>query len=355
MKPLSVLTATEQVAAYLREGILCRTWVDTMPGTAKLAGELGVGMRTVSDALGELEREGLLVNQGKRRKRRIVCTEEFEAPALRIKILHYAPRDLMLHYLVDVRHQLLDAGHVASFASKSLMELGNDLERVSKYIDQNPADAWVVVSGQRDLLEWCSQQETPIFALAGRRRGIRIAGTGPNKEPALKEAVEHLIDLGHRRMVMLARKVRRVPKPGHFEQAFLDQLATHDIPVSQAYNLPDWEDDQKGFHQVIESLFSLTPPTALIIGELELFYAAHTYLSQRGILAPRDISLICDDPHPAFEWCQPSVAHISWNSSNWSRRITEWADHVARGQSDLRQNFTKSTFVRGGTIGPAKD
>lgn len=352
MKSLRILTAAEQLAAYLREGIIRRTWVDTMPGTSKLAGELGIGMRTVSDALAKLEQEGLLVNQGKRKKRQIVCPDAFRPPALRIKILHYSPSDLMLHYLVDVRHQLLEAGHAVSFASKSLIEIGDDLGRVSEYIKNTEADAWVVVSGQRDMLEWCSQQEIPIFALAGRRRGIQIAGTGPDKQPALKDAVKHLVDLGHRRIVMLARKVRRFPKPGRFEQAFLDQLAEYNIPVSQAYNLPDWEDNQNGFHKVIDSLFSLTPPTALIIGELQLFYAAHLHLSQRGIVVPKDISLICDDPHPAFEWCQPSVAHISWQSNRWPKRVIQWANHVACGQNDLRQTFTESVFVKGGTVGP---
>jgi hypothetical protein len=35
------------------------------------------------------------------------------------------------------------------------------------------------------------------------------------------------------------------------------------------------------------------------------------------------------------------------------RRIVRWADNIAKGKTDLRQSFTKSSFVQGGTIGPA--
>lgn len=352
MSDFRTLSSSEQLAEKLKGELLRRSWVEVMPGEKRLMEQFAVGQGTVRAALAQLESEGVLKSVGQGKRRRIVSIENIDPPALRIKILHYEPSDLMLHYLVDVLHLLLKAGHAASFASKSLVELGEDLGRVSSYINQTPADAWMVVSGPRDLMEWCSQQEIPIFALAGRRRGLNIAGTGPNKEPALHEALDRLIQLGHRRIVMLARKVRRVPKPGQFEQAFLEYLASHDISVSQAYNLPDWEDNADGLHRIVDSLFALTPPTALIIGELNLFYAVQAHLAQRHILAPRDVSLICDDPHPAFEWCQPSVAHIHWQSSRWSQRVSRWAECVARGRSDRSQNFTKSRFVDGGTVGP---
>lgn len=34
------------------------------------------------------------------------------------------------------------------------------------------------------------------------------------------------------------------------------------------------------------------------------------------------------------------------------RRIVRWADNIAKGKTDLRQSFTKSSFVPGGTVGP---
>jgi DNA-binding LacI/PurR family transcriptional regulator len=124
------------------------------------------------------------------------------------------------------------------------------------------------------------------------------------------------------------------------------------IPTGN-YNLPDWRESAEGFHQFLEERFQHTPPTALIIQEAPTFIAAMQHLAQGGIVAPRDVSLICDDPDPAFAWCRPSVAHIRWDSRRWARRIVRWVDNVARGKDDRRQSFTKARLVEGGTIGPA--
>ncbi|MFK7910126.1 MAG: substrate-binding domain-containing protein [Akkermansiaceae bacterium] len=280
--------------------------------------------------------------------------EKLDAPALQVKILLYERSDSFSHYHVDILHRLLEAGHVASFARKSLIDLGMDVKRVANYTSKMSADAWVVTAGSRDLLQWFAQQQTPAFALAGRRQGVQIAATGPDKKPALRNAVRRLITLGHRRIVMLAREIRRKPKPGGFEQTFLDELTAQGIPCGD-YNLPHWDDNEEGFHRCLDRLFSHTPPTALIVGEMPLFIAAREHLAQMGILAPRDVSMVCDDPHPAFDWCRPSIAHIHWDSTHWSRRIVQWADNVALGKKHRRQSFTKATFIDGRTIGPVPD
>jgi DNA-binding LacI/PurR family transcriptional regulator len=62
-------------------------------------------------------------------------------------------------------------------------------------------------SGSRDPPLWFSQQSIPTFALAGRRRGIEIASTGPDKVPALRTAVRRLVELGHKRIVRWADNV----------------------------------------------------------------------------------------------------------------------------------------------------
>jgi DNA-binding LacI/PurR family transcriptional regulator len=66
---------------------------------------------------------------------------------------------------------------------------------------------------------------------------------------------------------------------------------------------------------------------------------------------PEDISLICTDEDPSFDWCEPSVAHIRWNYRPVVRRIVRWANNVSHGKKDLRRTLTKAEFVEGGTVG----
>ena len=109
-----------------------------------------------------------------------------------------------------------------------------------------------------------------------------------------------------------------------------------------------------GFQECLESLFRVTPPTALIIDESPFFLAALQFCARKGLRVPQDVSLICTDDDPHFAWFTPEVAHIRWDRRPVVRRIVRWAANVSRGKTDLRQTLTQAEFVEGGTIGPAK-
>lgn len=341
------------MAAHLRAGIRQGRWKGSMPGRDRLAADLGVSPWSIQRGLEVLEEEGLLVPQGEKRRRRIVMpSDEIEARKFHIEILPYEASDSQIDYLVDLRHRLQEMGHTAGFAAKNLTGMGMDVKRVARFVEKNPADAWLVVAGSREVLEWFAARSVPIFALYGRHMRVRLAGTSPKKGPALTKIVERLVELRHRRIVMLAREDRRKPVPGFLEQVFFRELKAHGIESGPEYNLPDWEETTEGFHALLDRLFQYTPPTALLISEVPLFIAARDHLARRGILAPDDVSLICHNPDPCFAWCQPPVSHIRWDSKPLVRRIVKWADNIARGKNDRRISTVKAEFVEGGTVGP---
>jgi DNA-binding LacI/PurR family transcriptional regulator len=253
---------------------------------------------------------------------------------------------------MDLRHQLEEAGHDAAFASKTLRDLRMQPGRVAGFVRQTPADAWVVVAGSGPVLESFLAKSLPTFALFGQIVNLPIAATGPRKSPAVAEAVRRLVALGHRSIVMLCREERRKPNPGPPERIFLDELQAQGIAPSR-FNLPDWGDDMEAFHKCLDELFRVTPPTALLISDPILFTAAHQHLAQRGIVAPRDISMICHEPHPLFEWWNPQVSHIAYDTKPWVRRIVRWVDNVSHGADDKTQTSTRARLIEGGTIGPA--
>lgn len=174
-----------------------------------------------------------------------------------------------------------------------------------------------------------------------------------NKIPAMKQAVRRLYQLGHRRMVLMVRSESVKPRPGLFEQAFLDEMDALGLATGD-YNLPDWGSDEPGFHRRLDALFQHTPPTALFLSEVPLFIAAQQYLARRGMVTPRDVSLICHDPDSAFAWCNPPVSHIHWDTRPVVKRMVQWVDNIARCKEDRRQNLVPAEFVEGGTIGPVK-
>lgn len=350
MAHFQIRSASEQVAAHLKDEVERGTWSGTMPGEERLMRRLGVGAASVREALKQLEHEGLLVGQGTGRRRKIVLPESHTPTALRVGVLVYDLTDQ--DYIVDLRHLLEKAGHTPFFPDKTLMDLGMGVRRVARLVQNTEADAWVVASASREVLKWFVEYEKPAFALFGRRGTLPIAGVGPDHEKASCVIVRRLVALGHQRIIILARENRRLPEPGLAERAVFEEMAVHGLATS-AYNLPDWEDTPEGFLRLLDELFRVTPPTALIIDEPFLFHAAKDHLAQRGILAPAQVSLICTDPDPTFAWCRPTIAHLNWDSRPVVRRVVRWVDNVAKGKNDQRQTLTKIEFIEGGTVGPA--
>jgi DNA-binding LacI/PurR family transcriptional regulator len=346
-----VRSATEQVAEHLRDEIRRGRWVVHLPGSHKLARELGIGKGTIEAALALLEAEGVLVSQGVGRRRRIDLSNIGDLGGLQVKFLPYEDADRKRGFLVELIYKLQADGHGAGFAERSLSEMGMNLKKLAGCVEKTEADAWLVLGGSREVLAWFAARPQPAYALFGRQPSVDIGGTGTYKRRALARAVDRLVALGHRRIVMLTRPERRKPEPGLYEKHFLEMLQKQGITTG-AYNLPDWENDPSDFRRCLDGLYAHTPPTALIASEPPLFYAAQQHLALRGMVAPRDVSLLCGDADAMFAWSEPEVSHLRWDSRRLSRNVLRWIRQVARGQDVRRQSLIEAEFVPGGTLGP---
>lgn len=330
-------------------------WVGEMPGRDQLAKDLGVSPRSIQKALKILESEGLLVSQGKGRNNRIQeLGKRSGVRPMRVAVLLFKQADRNDALVIELRHQLDDAGHVTFLPHEGVQDLGMDVKRVERLVNKTKADAWVVPGASAPILQWFVEQGIKVFAFAGRRFNFPIAGTGPDKSPLFAEVTRKLVGLGHRRIVLIYSKNLRLPKPSRSSRAFLDAMNECGIPTGN-YNLPDWEESAEGFHDLLNSLFRTTPPTALIVDEAFQFHAAYHFLAQRNLRVPQDVSLVSADGDMGFNWCRPAVTHIYWDYNPVVRRIMRWVNNVARGIDDRRQSFTKAEFIVGETIGPAPD
>ncbi len=345
-------TITDQVAQVLRDGLNSGRWQGTMPGRNYLATELGVNHKTTQAALAILEQEGLLKANGPGRKRLIQHVMPVAPVAKRFMILAYEKSDFHTDYMVEIIHRLQAAGHWASFASKTLDDLGMNVNRVASFVEKTKADAWVVGAGHRDVLDWFAARPQPVFSLFAHDSEQSIARAVPDKSEALIELVDRLVGLGHRRIVMIAREDRRKPNPSKIIQSYLTRLAHHGVHTG-SYNLPDWGNHPEELRQSLSLLFRYTPPTALILDDVQMFPAVVHHLAELGISAPREVSLACMDYAISFDWFCPPVTHVTWNHIALVKRLVSWANQISLGKEDRGLTKIKAKLNLGGTIGLA--
>jgi DNA-binding LacI/PurR family transcriptional regulator/DNA-binding transcriptional regulator YhcF (GntR family) len=354
MQQASFLSITEQVVEHLRSGIASGRWSQTLPGRNQLAKELGVNPKTVEAAMQTLEQSGMILSQGAGRKRLINPKLSHSPRAMRIAILTFDhTTDRNIDYMVECFHSLIEAGHSPYYTARSLTDLRFDIGKIARMVEENTADAWIILGGTRDVLQWFAGRAKPCFAIFGEHIGLPMASFGPNKAPAFSAATKTLLDFGHQRIVLLCRRARRQPTVNRSVGTFVEEMQQARIPCGD-YNLPDWEENNAGFQRCLESLFRLTPPTAIIVDEASYLIATFQFLLRRGITVPGDVSLVCTDDDPSFANCEPPIALMSWETEPLKRRILQWANNISRGKTDHRSITTPATFINGGTIGPAK-
>jgi hypothetical protein len=101
------------------------------------------------------------------------------------------------------------------------------------------------------------------------------------------------------------------------------------------------------------SSFASVLPQQYYFKRLHFLKLDWLHLADRGIIAPRDISLVVADQDPSFVWSKPIPSNIQWDYRLVVRRIVRWAKNVAAGNEDIRKIGNESEFIEGGTIGPA--
>jgi DNA-binding LacI/PurR family transcriptional regulator len=357
MARFQVHSAAEQVYRHLRGMIVDGRVRGELPGVLRLEAELVAGRRAVMAAIARLEQEGLVVGGGVGRRRRV--SEDAAKLArgrsgLRVVILAYDEDDKRQAPILEMVHRLRETGHEATISAATSVGLGMEVERVATLVEQTAADAWLVVAGSRDILEWFSRCGVPVFAIFGRHLRLPIGGAGPRMAPVMEVLANRLVDLGHRRISLLVHRERRVPRPGPPERAFLGTLAARGIVVG-SFHLPSWKEDSEGFRHCLESLFQLTPPTALVLAEPFMVLAAMQFLAERGLMVPGDVSMVCLEPDPVFTWSKPEMARIEWDPRRLIRAAVRWVEHVAAGIGDHTKTPIEVVFREGETVGPVKE
>lgn len=354
-------SAAEQTAAHLLAEVERGRWRGLMPGVNRLAAELGISRETVRAALQLLEEGGSLAGTGDGRARRIVAGGGGQTPqrkGLRVGVLLRQGVDeegntAFLRLVLRIQYRLEKEGHVCVFAPKSMQACGSDAARIIRMVQKTEADLWLILLGTLEVLQWFAGQPLPALALGGRIRGLAVAGASRKPLPAFQQAWRELFGMGHRRVVLLSPRDRRLPTPCAIERAFQEEMTAHGLPFGD-FNLPDWEPTPEGLEALLRELFRVTPPTVIQAYSPEVAVGVLSFLHRRGLRVPEHVSVVCEYMENTLAWHRPALAHFATDYEMMLRRVVRWVEGVAKGRIDHQQFSTKAVFKPGESIAPPR-
>ena len=181
-----------------------------------------------------------------------------------------------------------------------------------RYLNSRRVDAILVSpSGEDDpdLLAALADCDGPIVVLESElQAGPPVDAVCADHHSGMREAVEHLISHGHRRIAALTGPTRR--RSGRERMAGLiaglnaHGLAGEALPISTEHRTDVAE------AEVLRALGEPDPPTALIAGGLALLIGALRAIQRRGIVIGRDLALVGWDDNPLSELSHPPIAVV---------------------------------------------
>lgn len=262
-----------------------------------------------------------------------------------IQLLRYQP-NVVARGLVKGRSWTVGVLLNISFTNPYVAELldgiktalehsGYDLMRLSTRLD-DPSYSFIDHCRSRNLdgivvfgvehdnpnLEQLIQSEVPAMFVDTGLIGKRAGNITTDNEHAVELAVQHLFELGHRKIAYISGVLGHVASDGRYN-GYKKQLELLNIPFEPSYlKICDYSFEGGGIS--MRDLLSLpVPPTGIICtSDMAAFGAIHE-IEEQGLSVPHDFSVIGFDNTYYAQVFKPGLTTINQNVHNIGIRAIE--------------------------------
>jgi LacI family transcriptional regulator len=165
-------------------------------------------------------------------------------------------------------------------------------------------------------------------------------------------AVDHLLDLGHRRLAMIAGPME--VRPGHARVAAMREAVGERGDPDQTVYVSGSFSPQFGEHAIYELLDRERPPTAILVGGNQLLEGCLRALTARGVRVGRDVSLVTCDDTPLAAFYSPALSVIDRDGVRLGEMAADLLLRRLGDDQGPETAYLPTTFIpRGSTTPPA--
>ena len=196
----------------------------------------------------------------------------------------------------------------------------NDYNRLSEVFLQKRIDGGIVVGTEESLgnLLTVSKNGCPLALIdydaseliANHKSNDNLIITCSNDYEGATLAIEHLIELGHTEIGLLAGRMSTFSGKQRY-QAYFDTMEKHGLKINQDYILHGEFLRENTINEVDRLIKLDRLPTAIFSSNDDMAITAIELFKQNGISVPEDISIIGFDNIPMSSLIKPALSTVS--------------------------------------------
>jgi DNA-binding LacI/PurR family transcriptional regulator len=356
-RPQSYQSLAAQVAARIATEIKSGTWHEWLPGERTLTDTLQVSRKTLRKALAQLQRDGLLVTtHGLGHQIAPASAAVPAAPRAEISVGLLTPESLenlrpyTALWVDELRALLFENGiRLATFAGHRFFNTRPE-NALRRLVQQNPQTAWVLAHTNEAIQQWFCDQRVPCVIAGSCHHGHDLPNVDKDNFACCRHAAGAMLRHGHRRVAFLTQQSQRAGDI-ESEAGFLDGIrrSSHRNidPVIMRH-----DGTVAGVNRLLSRLFTQpTPPTALLVANPVYFLSTITFLAQRSLRVPQDVSLVSRDDDTFLAYLTPDPTRYSLNAKTYAKRLLQPLQSLVRGEPVTHPVHRISpTFVPGASL-----
>ncbi|MDQ2833878.1 MAG: LacI family transcriptional regulator [Acidobacteriota bacterium] len=228
---------------------------------------------------------------------------------------------------------------------------------------QRKVDGVAIMTSEMDpaLVEVFSRRHIPLVFLDAGIPGPGVSNVTINYSAGVNWAIEHLVELGHRRIAFISGPMRLSSASMRYS-AFMEDTAREHLPQHAGLIQEGNHRVDGGHAAMLRILDSGARPTAVVASNDLTAIGAMGAIAERGLSVPNDISVIGFDDIQLSAFTQPPLTTVSLSRGEIAnaafRALHRVKDKggikVAEGREDVIQPtmvFRRSTACAPGTEG----
>jgi DNA-binding LacI/PurR family transcriptional regulator len=228
-------------------------------------------------------------------------------------------------YSADVLQGVLTAAAATGYNVTHYTNRWRDAEHsLAEFRDQR-SDGLIVVAPttDSDMMPTLATLDLPLVAVSWPSERGGVPSVDADDRAGTRQAVQHLLDLGHRRIAHLMGHSNLISATTRCD-TFLEVLREAGIAPEPGFVLPGEYSVEAGRENARRLLALPSPPTAIFAGNDEIALGVMEAARERGVRIPEDLSLVGYDDRPVSALLSPRLTTVRQPFV----RIGEYATHL---------------------------